>query len=99
MVALKQLILILLAYVISFVPLVLILNVPGTSAWIVYLMYIRQPRRQLLHLPGREHGVENNLRVLVQFGGSPPKYSYESSGAVWGVTPQIPMRVLVQFEG
>ena len=50
MVAVKQLILIMLVYVISFMPLILILNVPGTSDWIVYLFYINHVANFFIYL-------------------------------------------------
>ena len=50
MVAVKQLILIMLVYVISFMPLILILNVPGTSAWISYLMYTNNVANFFIYL-------------------------------------------------
>ena len=50
MVAVKQLILIMLVYVISFMPLILILNVPGTSDWIVYVFYINHVANFFIYL-------------------------------------------------
>ena len=49
-VAVKQLILILLMYVISFVPPLLILNASGISYWIVYLMYINHVANFFIYL-------------------------------------------------
>ena len=50
MVAVKQLILIMLVYVSSFLPLFLILNVPGTSFWIMYLVYINHVANFFIYL-------------------------------------------------
>ena len=49
-VAVKQLILIMLVYVISCMPLLIILNVPGTSFWIGYLMYINNIANFFIYL-------------------------------------------------
>ena len=49
-VAVKQLILIMLVYVISFSPALLILNVPGTSYWIMYLVYINHVANFFIYL-------------------------------------------------
>ena len=49
-VAVKQLILIMLVYVISFVPALLALNVPSISYWITYLMYINNVANYFIYL-------------------------------------------------
>ena len=49
MVAVKQLILIMLVYVISFVPPVVVLNGTGTS-WLVYLLYINHVANFFIYL-------------------------------------------------
>ena len=49
-VAVKQLILIMLVYVISFVPPGLAVNVPWTSFWIVYLTYINNVANFFIYL-------------------------------------------------
>ena len=50
MVAVKQLILIMLVYVISFVPILLVMNVPWISFWIVYLFYINNVANFFIYL-------------------------------------------------
>ena len=50
MVAVKQLILIMLVYVISFVPALLILNISGTSLWFSYLVYINNVANFFIYL-------------------------------------------------
>ena len=50
MVAVKQLILIMLVYVISFVPPLLALNTPWISFWITYLMYINNVANFFIYL-------------------------------------------------
>ena len=49
-VAVKQLILIMLVYVISFVPLLVIVNAPETSVWLVYLMFINNVANFFIYL-------------------------------------------------
>ena len=50
MVAVKQLILIMLVYVISFVPPLLALNTPWMSFWITYLMYTNNVANFFIYL-------------------------------------------------
>ena len=50
MVVVKQLILIMLVYVISFMPPILALNVPWISFWIVYIMYINHVANFFIYL-------------------------------------------------
>ena len=50
MVAVKQLILIMLVYVISFVPPLLALNTPWISFWITYLMYTNNVANFFIYL-------------------------------------------------
>ena len=50
MVAVKQLILIMFVYVISFVPVLLALNVPWISFWIMYLVYINHVANFFIYL-------------------------------------------------
>ena len=50
MVVVKQLILVMIVYVISFAPLTLAVNVPSTSFWIVYLMYINNVANFFIYL-------------------------------------------------
>ena len=50
MVAVKQLILIMLVYVISFLPLIIIMNGSVTSSWIAYLMYINNVANFFIYL-------------------------------------------------
>ena len=50
MVAVKQLILIMLVYVISYMPPVLALNVPWISFWITYLTYINNVANFFIYL-------------------------------------------------
>ena len=50
MVAVKQLILIMLVYVISFLPIIIIMNGSVTSSWIAYLMYINNVANFFIYL-------------------------------------------------
>ena len=68
MVAVKQLILIMLVYVISFFPLLLAVNVPSISFWIVYLMYINNVANFFIYLAvNKEFRTEtkNMINVLL----------------------------------
>ena len=50
MVAVKQLILIMLVYIVSFVPILLVMNVPWISFWIVYLVYVNNVANFFIYL-------------------------------------------------
>ena len=63
-VAVKQLILIMLAYVISFVPPVFVLNVPGTSAWIWYLMYINNVANFFIYFAVNKE-FRNETKIMI----------------------------------
>ena len=49
-VAVKQLILIMLVYIVSFLPPFLLVNVPGTSVWIIYLIYMNYVANFFIYL-------------------------------------------------
>ena len=63
-VAVKQLILIMLVYVISFVPPVFVLNVPGTSAWIWYLMYINNVANFFIYFAVNKE-FRNETKIMI----------------------------------
>ena len=65
-VAVKQLILIMLVYVISFLPVLLAMNVDGTSAWITYLVYINNVANFFIYLAvNKEFRSETNKFINV----------------------------------
>ena len=64
MVAVKQLILIMLVYVSSFLPLFLILNVPGISYWIVYLLYINNVANFFIYLAVNTE-FRNEAKIMI----------------------------------
>ena len=63
MVAVKQLILVMLVYVISFVPLLLILNT-SASAWIIYLLYINNVANFFIYLAVNKE-FRNETKVVI----------------------------------
>ena len=66
MVAVKQLILIMLVYFTSFVPPLLIFNVPGTSVWISYLFYINNVANFFVYLAvNKEFRKKTKMTVIV----------------------------------
>ena len=64
MVAVKQLILILLVYVISFVPALLVLNVTWISFWIMYLVYINNVANFFIYLAVNKE-FRNEAKVTI----------------------------------
>ena len=64
MVAVKQLILIMLVYVISFVPTLLVANVPGTSFWIFYLLYINNVANFFIYLAVNKE-FRNETKIMI----------------------------------
>ena len=67
-VAVKQLILVMLVYVISFFPLLLAVNVPSVSFWIVYLMYINNVANFFIYLAVNKefrNETKNMINVLL----------------------------------
>ena len=62
----KQLILIMLVYVSSFLPMLLALNVAGISAWITYLVYINNVANFFIYLAvNKEFRSETNKFINV----------------------------------
>ena len=62
--AVKQLILILLVYVISFVPLLLAGNVPWTSFWIVYLIFTNNVANFFIYLAVNKD-FRNETKIMI----------------------------------
>ena len=62
--AVKQLILILLVYVISFLPLLLAGNVPGTSFWIVYFIFINNVANFFIYLAVNKE-FRNETKIMI----------------------------------
>ena len=64
MVAVKQLILIMLVYVISFMLPVLALNVPWISFWITYLLYINNVANFFIYLAVNKE-FRNETKIMI----------------------------------
>ena len=64
MVAVKQLILIMIVYVISFLPPLLVLNVSGTSEWYVYLLYINNVANFFIYLAVNKE-FRNETKIMM----------------------------------
>ena len=64
MVAVKQLVLVMLVYVISFVPLLVIVNAPETSVWFVYLMFINNVANFFIYLAVNKE-FRNETKILI----------------------------------
>ena len=64
MVAVKQLILIMIVYVISFLPPLLVLNVSGTSEWYVYLLYINNVANFFIYLAVNKE-FRNETKIMI----------------------------------
>ena len=64
MVAVKQLILIMLVYVISFLPVLLAMNVPWISVWILYLMYINNIANFFIYLAVNKE-FRNETKIII----------------------------------
>ena len=62
--AVKQLFLILLVYVASFVPTLLAVNVPRISFWIVYLMYINNVANFFIYLAVNKD-FRNETKIMI----------------------------------
>ena len=68
MVAVKQLILIMLVYIVSFVPILLVMNVPWISFWIVYLVYVNNVANFFIYLAvNKEFRNETKTMINVIF--------------------------------
>ena len=68
MVAVKQLVLVMLVYVISFMPALLAANVPSTSFWIAYLLYINNVANFFIYLAVNKefrNETKNIINVLL----------------------------------
>ena len=66
MVALKQLVLVMFVYVISFVPIIIIVNVPVASFWFIYLMYINNVANFFIYLAlNKEFRNETKMMINV----------------------------------
>ena len=67
-VAVKQLILVMLVYVSSFMPLMLILNISGTTIWILYLVYINHVANFFIYLAvNREFSNQTKIMINVLY--------------------------------
>ena len=64
MVAMKQLILVMLVYVSSFMPLMLILNISGTTIWILYLVYINHVANFFIYLAVNTE-FKNQTKIMI----------------------------------
>ena len=64
MVAVKQLILIMLVYVISFLPVLLAFNVPWISLWILYLLFINNVANFFIYLAVNKE-FRNETKILI----------------------------------
>ena len=64
MVAVKQLILIMLVYIVSFVPILLVMNVPWISFWIVYLVYVNNVANFFIYLAVNTE-FRNETKVMI----------------------------------
>ena len=66
MVAVKQLILIMLVYVISFMPILIDMNAPWTSVWFVYLMFINNVANFFIYLAvNKEFRNETKIAINI----------------------------------
>ena len=64
MVAVKQLILIMLVYVISFAPVLLALNVPWVSVWILYLLFVNNVANFFIYLAVNKE-FRNETKIII----------------------------------
>ena len=64
MVAVKQLILIMLVYVISFLPVLLAFNVPWISLWILYLLFINNVANFFIYLAVNKE-FRNETKIMM----------------------------------
>ena len=64
MVAVKQLILIMLVYVISFVPALIVVNLSGTSFWMLYLLYINNIANFFIYLAVNKE-FRNETQIII----------------------------------
>ena len=63
-VAVKQLILVMLVYIVSFVPMLLSMNLSGKSVWIVYLVYINNVANFFIYL-AVNMDFRNETKVMI----------------------------------
>ena len=64
MVAVKQLILIMLVYVISFAPVLLALNLPWISVWILYLLFVNNVANFFIYLAVNKE-FRNETKIMI----------------------------------
>ena len=64
MVAVKQLVLIMLVYVISFLPVLLAFNVPWISLWILYLLFINNVANFFIYLAVNKE-FRNETKIMI----------------------------------
>ena len=64
MVAVKQLILIMLVYIVSFVPPLIAMSVPWISFWIVYLIYINNVANFFIYLAVNKE-FRNETKIMI----------------------------------
>ena len=69
MIAVKQLILIMIVYIVSFLPPFLLVNVPGTSVWIIYLIYMNYVANFFIYLAVNaefRNEAKNMVNIIVK---------------------------------